>query len=90
MNLDPRSENTHTKLGLVAQCPDLARHVIRAVDAARLHDSYQLRFGADGDSLEWLWMGAQPPTVLTSEPEVTPLMQLRTMLLAPFVPEQLL
>jgi len=90
MNLDPRSESTNTELGLVAQCPELARDVIRAIDASRLHSSYQLRFGPDGGSLQWLVMGDQPEVVLSSEPEVTPFMQFRNMLLAPFVPEQLL
>ena len=90
MNLDPRSESTNTELGLIAQCPELARDVIRAIDASRLHSSYQLRFGPDGGSLQWLVMGNQPEVVLSSEPEVTPLMQFRNMLLAPFVPEQLL
>jgi hypothetical protein len=35
-------------------------------------------------------MGEQWGQVFTSEPEVTPITQLRNMLLAPFVPEQLL
>jgi cardiolipin synthase C len=90
MNLDPRSESTNTELGLIAQCPDLARDVTRAIDASRLHSSYQLRFAPDGQSLEWLVMNEDPQTVLSSEPEVTPFMQFRNMLLAPFVPEQLL
>jgi hypothetical protein len=47
-------------------------------------------FGPDGQSLEWRLMGEQPEAVFTSEPDVTPIMQLRNMLLAPFVPEQLL
>jgi len=64
--------------------------VVRAIDATRLHSSYQLRFGPDGQSLQWLVMGDQPDVALSSEPEVTPFMQFRNMLLAPFVPEQLL
>ena len=90
MNLDPRSDSTNTELGLIARCPDLARDVVRAIDATRLHSSYQLRFGPDGETLQWLVEGDQPDVVLSSEPEVTPFMQLRNMLLAPFVPEQLL
>ncbi len=90
VNLDPRSDSTNTELGLIAQCPELARAVIAAIDASRLHSSFHVRFGADGRSLEWVVMGDRPEVVLSSEPEVTPLMQLRNMLLAPFVPEQLL
>ena len=52
--------------------------------------SYRLRFAADGRSLEWLATDAQGEVVSSGEPEVTPFMRLETMLLAPFVPEQLL
>jgi putative cardiolipin synthase len=90
MNLDPRSESTNTELGIVAQCPELALEVTKAIDESLLNSSYQVRFGADGESLEWLVMGEQPPAVLLSEPDVTPLTQFRNMLLEPFIPEQLL
>src|SRR5258708_6632376 len=90
MNLDPRSESANTELGIIAQCPELARDVIRVIDAARLQSSYRLRSGPDGKSLEWMVMGDPREAVLTSEPEVGPLMAFRNMLLAPFVPEQLL
>jgi putative cardiolipin synthase len=90
MNLDPRSESTNTELGIFVRCPELARDVTRAIDMSRLHSSYQVRFGPDGQSLEWQLMGEQREEVFTSEPDVTPIMEFRNMLLAPFVPEQLL
>jgi CO/xanthine dehydrogenase Mo-binding subunit len=90
MNLDPRSENTNTELGIVAQCPELANDVVRVIDAARSRSSYRLRFGSDGDRLEWVVMGDPHELVLTSEPEVSALSRFRNMLLEPFVPEQLL
>jgi cardiolipin synthase C len=90
MNLDPRSESENTELGIFAQCPELARDVIRVIDATRLRNSYRLRFGHDGESLEWQVMGDPREPVLTSEPEVSPFVRFRNMLLGPFVPEQLL
>ena len=90
MNLDPRSETTNTELGMVAQSPELARDVVRVLDAARQWSAYRLQFGPDGESLLWLGMGDQRDVVLSSEPEVTPWLRLRNMLLGPFVPEQLL
>ncbi len=90
MNLDPRSDSTNTELGIVARCSELARDVSRAIDISRRQSSYQLRFGSDGQRLEWLVMRDQREVVLDSEPDVTPIMQLRTMFLGPFVPEQLL
>jgi putative cardiolipin synthase len=90
MNLDPRSESTNTELGIFVQCPELARDVARAIDMTRLHSSYLVAFGPDGQRLEWRAMGRQPEEVFTSEPDVTPIVEFRNMLLAPFVPEQLL
>jgi putative cardiolipin synthase len=90
MNLDPRSESTNTELGIVAQCPELAGDVSRVIDAARSRSSYRLRFGPDGDRLEWVVMGDPHELVLTSEPEVSALARFRNMVLEPFVPEQLL
>jgi len=90
MNLDPRSDSTNTELGIFVQCPDLAKDVRRAIDMSLLHSSYHVTFGPDGESLQWRLMGEQPEAVFMSEPDVTPIMQLRNMLFAPFVPEQLL
>jgi putative cardiolipin synthase len=90
MNLDPRSDSTNTELGIFVHCPELARDVGRAIDMSRLHSSYLVVFGPDGQSLQWRLQGKQPEDVFTSEPDVTPAMEFRNMLLAPFVPEQLL
>ena len=90
MNLDPRSESTNTELGIFAECPELAREVIRVINISKLQSSYRLQFGPDGQSLEWLATDERGEVVLTSEPEVTPFMRLENMLSAPFVPEQLL
>jgi putative cardiolipin synthase len=90
MNLDPRSDSTNTELGIFVRCPELARDVSRAIDMSRLHSSYLVTFGPDGRSLEWRLMGKEPEEIFRSEPDVTPAMEFRNMLLAPFVPEQLL
>ena len=90
MNLDARSDSTNTELGMLAECPELAREVIRVINISKLQSSYRLRFAADGSALEWLATDDQGDVVLTEEPEVTPFMRFQNMLLAPFVPEQLL
>jgi putative cardiolipin synthase len=90
MNLDPRSESTNTELGIFAECPELAKEVIRVINISKLQSSYRLRFAPDGQSLEWLATDDRGEVVLSEEPEVTPSMRLRNMLLAPFVPELLL
>ena len=90
MNLDPRSESTNTELGILAECPELAGQVIRVINMSQQRNAYRVRFASDGNSLEWLASGDQGEVVLVAEPEVTPFMRLQNMLLAPFVPEQLL
>ncbi len=90
MNLDPRSESTNTELGILAECPELAKEVIRVINISKLQSSYRLRFGPDGQGLEWLATDDQGEVVFSQEPEVSPFMRLQNMLLAPFVPEQLL
>jgi putative cardiolipin synthase len=90
MNLDPRSESTNTELGIVANCPALATDVLHAIDISKRKSSYKVRFARDSEQLEWEAADATGNVVLTEEPEVTPLMLLRTRLLAPFIPEQLL
>jgi cardiolipin synthase C len=90
MNLDPRSESTNTELGILAECPELAREVIRVINISKLQSSYRLRVAPDGQSLEWLATDDRGDVVLSTEPEVTPLMRFQNMLFAPFVPEQLL
>ena len=88
MNLDPRSASKNTELGIIAESPQLAREVIRVINISKLQSAYRLRFGADGQSLEWLAMDDDGDVVLSEEPDVTPFMRLQNMLLAPFVPEQ--
>jgi cardiolipin synthase C len=90
VNLDPRSESTNTELGLFARCPELAKEVTRVINISKLQSSYRLRFAPDGKSLQWLASDDRGGVVLSAEPEVTPRMRLQNILLAPFVPEQLL
>jgi putative cardiolipin synthase len=90
MNLDPRSESTNSEIGILAQCPELAREVIRAVRISELKSTYRPRVTADGQALEWLVTGEQGDVVFSEEPEVTSWMRLRNTLLGHFVPERLL
>jgi putative cardiolipin synthase len=90
MNLDPRSESANTELGIVVRSPELALDVLRVIDAATAQSAYRVRFGADGESLEWSGTGNHREVVLTSEPEASAYTRFRNMVLQPFVPEKLL
>ena len=88
MNLDPRSASKNTELGIIAECPPLAKEVIRVIHISKLQSAYRLRFGPDGESLQWLTMDDDGEVVLIAEPDTTLFTRLQNMLLAPFVPEQ--
>jgi putative cardiolipin synthase len=90
VNLDPRSDSTNTELGMLAECPALARQVIEVIGMSQRGSSYRLRFANDGATLEWVTTTDSGEVVLTQEPEATPLMRLQNVLFGPFVPEQLL
>src|SRR6185369_8092204 len=48
VNLDPRSDSTNTELGMLAECPELARQVIEVIGMSQRGSSYRLRFANDG------------------------------------------
>jgi putative cardiolipin synthase len=87
MNLDPRSANKNTELGIIAENPQLAREVIRVINISKLQSAYRLRFAPDGASLEWLTMDDEGEVVLTAEPDATVFLRLQNLLLGPLVPE---
>ncbi len=88
MNLDPRSATRNTELGIIIESPQLAREMLRVVHISKLQSAYRLRFGPDGQSLQWLTMDDEGEVILLTEPDSSLLLQLQTYLLAPFVPEQ--
>jgi len=88
MNLDPRSASKNTELGIIAECPALAKEVIRVIHISKLQSAYRLRFGPDGETLQWLTMDDDGEVVLVAEPDTTFFTRFQNMLLAPFVPEQ--
>ena len=90
MNLDPRSATINTELGAIIDSPELARELTRVINLDRLQSAYRVRLAADGSGIEWLGLDEEKETVLASEPDASPWLRLGTLLLAPFVPEELL
>ena len=88
MNLDPRSASKNTELGIIAQCPPLAKEVLRVIHISKLQSAYRLRVAPDGDGLQWLTMDDDQEVVLVAEPDTSLLTRVQNMLLAPFVPEK--
>ncbi|WP_298925106.1 phosphatidylserine/phosphatidylglycerophosphate/cardiolipin synthase family protein [uncultured Ramlibacter sp.] len=89
MNLDPRSADKNTELGVLVDSPALAAQMLKVLDMNKRTGAYKLRLDAQG-SIEWLATVDGKETVFTSEPETTPLMWLQNIFLSPLVPESLL
>ena len=88
MNLDPRSASKNTELGVIADAPDLAKEVLRVIQISKLQSAYRLAFAGDGETLNWLTMDDDKEVVLLTEPDTDWWTRVRTVLFAPFVPEE--
>ena len=90
MNLDPRSATINTELGAIIDSPELARELTRVINLDRLQSSYRVRLTANGRGLEWLGFDDEREMILSSEPDASAWLSLKTWLLSPLVPEELL
>ena len=89
MNLDPRSLGSNTELGIFIDSPALARELLRVINLSKLQGAYRLRL-TPGGGIQWLAFDDEHELILDDEPEASGWLQLHNLLLAPFVPEQLL
>ncbi|WP_395704241.1 phospholipase D family protein [Aquabacterium sp.] len=91
MNLDPRSATINTELGAVIDSPQLAKELLRVIDLDRLQSAYRVRLRANGQGLEWIGTGVDDDEeVLDHEPDASLWLRIKTWLLSPLVPEELL
>ena len=88
MNLDPRSATVNTEFGAIIESPEVARELIRVIDIDRLQSAYRLRLSRTGAGLEWLAADGEKELVLTSEPDTSLWLRLKTWLLSPLVPQE--
>jgi phosphatidylserine/phosphatidylglycerophosphate/cardiolipin synthase-like enzyme len=90
MNLDPRSADINTEVGLRIDSPELAARLIDLLAADRFESAYRLRLAPDGKHIEWVATEDGVETIDDHEPEVSFLRRLEMFLTAPWVPEDLL
>ena len=91
LNLDLRSAWSNTEAGLLIASPALAHEIEALIGRDRLASVYQLRLGADGESIEWVETAADGTKhVLKEEPHDSWLHRLKMFLVSPFAPEDLL
>ena len=76
------------KLAVIADAPDLAKEVLRVIHISKLQSAYRLAFAGDGETLNWLTMDDDKEVVLLTEPDTDWWTRVRTVLFAPFVPEE--
>lgn len=88
MNLDPRSATINTEFGAIIDSPEIAREIIRVIDIDRLQSAYRLRLGKNGTGIEWLGMDDDKEVVLTTEPDTSLWLRIKSWLLSPLVPEE--
>jgi len=90
MNLDPRSADINTEIGLRIDSPALASRLIELLTADRFESAYRLRLAAHGEGIEWVATEDGAETVYTNEPEVSIWRRLSLILSTPWIPEDLL
>jgi putative cardiolipin synthase len=70
-NLDPRSADINTEMGLYVESPELARQVMAYMDEGVLpYNAYRVQLDEDG-RLVWRTVKNGAPVVYTKEPETT-------------------
>lgn len=68
-NLDPRSKNLNTEIGVMIDCPELAAYLPETVDRVLPGDAYRLEL--DGDRLVWVTQEGDREVRYDSEPSTT-------------------
>lgn len=71
-NLDPRSVNLNTELGLVIASPELAGALAQVLDEKLGEVAWEVRLQADGRGLEWVEQGAQGVVLHRRDPATGP------------------
>ena len=90
MNMDPRSANLNSEIGLVLRSPVIAEQLVRLYDDVTRNSSYRVELW-DGYHLRWIANEhAGAPTIYESEPAANPGLRFLLWVISPFAPEELL
>ncbi len=87
MNLDPRSANLNTEIGVRVRSPELAAMIFGGFKVAELAGVYRVQLKADGSSVRWTTADGGPSEELEVDPDTSQWQRLRVMLLSLFVPD---
>ena len=91
MNLDPRSANSNTEIGLVIDSPEMVRVATTLLGKALGSGAYELRLSPDRRHVQWLEPAADGQAVVHDEPpEENGWLRLKLWLFSMFVDEGML
>jgi len=90
MNMDPRSANLNSEIGLVLRSPGIAEQLVRLYDDVTHNSSYRVELW-DGYHMRWIGNErAGAPTIHESEPAANPGLKFLLWAISPLAPEELL
>ena len=88
MNLDPRSSNINTEIGVAIESPQLASMIQDGFKIEELLGAYQVRLDPNGRGVRWTAVDAGAENEeLEVDPDTTLWQRLRLLLISVFVPE---
>ena len=87
MNLDPRSANLNTEIGVRVDSPELAAMVLSGFKVAEMAGAYRVQLKPDGSGVRWTAMNGDATEELDVDPDTSLWQRLRVMLISAFVPE---
>ncbi len=87
MNLDPRSANINTEIGVRIESPRLAEMVFAVLKVDVLAGVYQVKLRPNGVGVRWIAVDAGNPEELDVDPDTSLWQRVRLMLLSFFIPE---
>ena len=87
MNLDPRSSNINTEIGMLVQSHELAAMIIDAFKVDSLNGVYQVKLRPGGTGVRWIAVDADSREELDIDPDTSFWQRIRLMLISLLVPE---
>jgi len=89
MNLDPRSVELNSELGVLFESPELAEKFVSITERELPDVAYQVSMDKEG-KIQWITREGDKPTVLTKEPEASFWKSFKSSFLSLFIPESML
>jgi phosphatidylserine/phosphatidylglycerophosphate/cardiolipin synthase-like enzyme len=87
MNLDPRSSNINTEIGMLVYSPELAEMITDAFKIGQMSGVYQVKLKPNGSGVRWTAVDGDSREELDIDPDTNFWQRVRLMLMSLLVPE---